>query len=73
MGNFVLSAAGWLCTLPPLAALLSREESRLPANVAAAHQGGLQRLLCIVVLVVIVLATIYAGWIGISNFSRIGV
>ena len=34
---------------------------------------GLQRLLCLVVLVIVVLATLYAGWIAISNFSRIGV
>lgn len=34
---------------------------------------GLTRLLCIVVLLVVILAVVYAGWIGIINFSRIGV
>ena len=34
---------------------------------------GLQRLLCLAVLVIVVLATLYAGWVAISNFSRIGV
>jgi hypothetical protein len=34
---------------------------------------AVQRLLCIVVLLVIVAAAAYAGWIGISNFSRIRV
>ena len=34
---------------------------------------GLQRLLCLVVLVIVVLATLYAGWVAIGNFSRIGV
>jgi hypothetical protein len=45
----------------------------LPAHLAVFRRPGLERLPCIVVLVVIVLATLYAGWIGISNFSRIHV
>jgi hypothetical protein len=45
----------------------------LPANPVPASTHGLQRLLCIAVLVVIALATLYAGWVGISNFSRIHV
>jgi hypothetical protein len=34
---------------------------------------GVQRLLCLVVLVIVLLATLYAGWVAIGNFSRIGV
>jgi hypothetical protein len=45
----------------------------LPPNPPPASTRGLQRLLCIIVLVVIVLATLYATWVGISNFSRIHV
>jgi hypothetical protein len=45
----------------------------LPANPAPASTRGLQRLFCIVVLVVIMLATLYAAWVGIINFSRIHV
>jgi hypothetical protein len=35
--------------------------------------SGLQRLLCIVVLLIVALAAVYAVWIGVGNFSRIGV
>lgn len=31
------------------------------------------RLLCLVILVLMLAALLYAGWIGISNFSRIHV
>jgi hypothetical protein len=34
---------------------------------------SLQRALCIVVIAIIVLATLYALWIGFSDFSRIRV
>jgi hypothetical protein len=34
---------------------------------------ALQRALCLVVVIVVALAVIYASWIAISNFSRIGV
>jgi len=30
-------------------------------------------MLCVLVILIVLLATLYAGWIGISNFSRIGV
>jgi hypothetical protein len=30
-------------------------------------------MLCIVVLLIVVLAAIYAAWTGIDNYSRIGV
>ena len=33
----------------------------------------LQRALCLTVLLIVVIAVIYAAWIGIDNFSRIGV
>ena len=33
----------------------------------------LQRALCIVVVAIVVLAMLYALWIGVSNFSRIRV
>lgn len=31
------------------------------------------RTLCVVVFVIMIVAVIYATWIGVSNFSRIGV
>jgi hypothetical protein len=34
---------------------------------------ALTRALCVVIVVSIVAAVLYAVWIGISNFSRIGV
>jgi hypothetical protein len=34
---------------------------------------SLQRILCLVVLVLVLLAGLYAGWIGAINFSRIRV
>ncbi len=34
---------------------------------------GLTRWLCVVVLVVMAAAVVYAGWIGVINFSRIHV
>jgi len=45
----------------------------LPAEPVTALPPGLQRLLCLVVLVIVALAMLYATWIAISNFSRIGV
>jgi len=45
----------------------------VPAHPAPVPSPGLQHVLFIVVLLVIVLAVLYATWIGISNFSRIGV
>ena len=38
-----------------------------PANTA------LTRALCMLIVVIMVAAVIYTAWIGISNFSRIGV
>jgi hypothetical protein len=34
---------------------------------------ALTRTLCAIVVVIIIVAVLYAAWIGISNFSRIGV
>ena len=34
---------------------------------------SLTRLLCVVIFLVMLLSLIYAGWIGISNYSRIHV
>jgi hypothetical protein len=33
----------------------------------------LTRLLCVVIFIVMLAALVYAGWIGVSNFSRIHV
>ncbi len=45
----------------------------LSAEPVTALPPSLQRVLCLVVLVIVVLSTLYAGWVAISNFSRIGV
>jgi hypothetical protein len=34
---------------------------------------SLTRLLCIVILIVLLAALLYSGWIGLSNYSRIHV
>ena len=36
-------------------------------------QPGLERALCILVVAIMIIAVIYAAWISIDNFSRIGV
>lgn len=36
-------------------------------------RSGLTRILCLVVFIIMFAALIYAGWIGVSNFSRIHV
>ena len=38
-----------------------------------ARYASLTRTLCIVVLVIMTAALVYAGWIAISNYSRIAV
>jgi hypothetical protein len=45
----------------------------VPATFAAPSGQRLPRLLCAVVLLVILLAVLYAGWVGLTNFSRIRV
>lgn len=41
--------------------------------VAPVAGTGLTRLLCLVVFIVMAAAVVYAGWIGVINFSRIHV
>jgi hypothetical protein len=36
-------------------------------------QPGVERALCILVVAIMFIAVIYAAWISIGNFSRIGV
>jgi len=38
-----------------------------------ASRTGLTKILCVVVFIVMFAALLYAGWIGVSNFSRIHV
>lgn len=45
----------------------------LGASFASPSGLRLLRVLCIVVVAIVVLATLYALWIGVSNFSRIRV
>ena len=40
---------------------------------SSASRTGLTRILCVVVFIVMVVAVLYAAWIGVSNFSRIHV
>ena len=37
------------------------------------HQPAVERALCILVVAIMIIAVIYAAWISIGNFSRIGV
>ena len=45
----------------------------MTASSVTVRSHALQRALGLVVVVVVVLAVIYATWIAIGNFSRIGV
>jgi hypothetical protein len=45
----------------------------VPGPFASSRPDTLLRALCAVVFVTMILAVIYAAWIGISNYSRIGV
>jgi hypothetical protein len=66
-----LSAVQILCTLPRQT---PPEEDiiMLPSQVEVQPQP-LQRGLCILVVAIMVIAVLYAAWIAIGNFSRIGV
>ena len=75
---------GGLCSLTPgedgtprssSAALASgaKEDSTVAVVSPASRSYALTRTLCLVIVLIVVVAVIYAGWIGISNFSRIGV
>ena len=45
----------------------------MTASSVAIRTHALQRALCLIVVVVVVLAVIYTTWIAFGNFSRIGV
>ncbi len=48
------------------------QEVRMPVETPV--QGtGLTRSLCLVVFIVMAVAVVYAGWIGVINYSRIHV
>ncbi len=45
----------------------------MPPSLVASRPQTLTRALCVLVLAIMIIAVIYAAWIGIGNFSRIGV
>jgi len=45
----------------------------MPSPSAGSRAPLLQRALCILVVLIMVVAVLYAAWISIGNFSRIGV
>ena len=45
----------------------------MTASSVGFRSHALQRALCLIVVAIVVLAVLYAAWIGIDNFSRIGV
>ena len=45
----------------------------MPSTSVDSSAPVLQRALCLIVVVIMALAVLYAAWIGIGNFSRIGV
>ena len=45
----------------------------MPETSLASRPHILQRGLCVLVVAIMIIAVIYAAWIGIGNFSRIGV
>jgi hypothetical protein len=51
----------------------SEEELHVARSFLLSRPDTLLRGLCLVVLLTIVIAVLYAAWIGISNYSRIGV
>jgi hypothetical protein len=51
----------------------AKEDSAVAVVSPASHSYPLTRTLCLVIVLIMVAAVIYAGWIGILNFSRIGV
>jgi hypothetical protein len=55
------------------AGFVARSEDHTMVPDLYSRASGLQRLLCIVVLILIAVAVLYAAWIGISNYSRIRV
>lgn len=51
----------------------AKEEPAVAVVSPASRSDALTRTLCLVIVLIVVVAVVYAGWIGISNFSRIGV
>jgi hypothetical protein len=45
----------------------------MPSDSVTGPYAWVARALCVVVLVIIVAAILYAAWIGITNYSRIAV
>jgi hypothetical protein len=45
----------------------------MSSDSVAGPYAWIPRTLCVVVLVIIVAAVLYAAWIGITNYSRIAV
>lgn len=45
----------------------------MPSDPPSISHTAWPRILCAVVVVVMIAAALYAAWIAISNFSRIGV
>lgn len=45
----------------------------MPETSLASRPHILQRGLCVFVVLIMLITVIYAAWIGIGNFSRIGV
>jgi hypothetical protein len=45
----------------------------VPGATTSRSSASLTRLLTIVVLVIMLVAVLYALWIGVANYSRIGV
>ena len=51
----------------------AKEDSTVAVASPDSRSYPLTRTLCLVIVLIMVAAVIYAGWIGILNFSRIGV
>lgn len=45
----------------------------MPPDSVDSRRHTVPRALCLIVVLIIAVAVIYAAWIGIGNFSRIGV
>ena len=49
------------------------QELNVTTSSVTSRPDTLLQALCVIVILAIVIAVVYAAWIGISNFSRIGV
>ena len=45
----------------------------MTSDIPAIGNTALTRALCAFIVIIMIAAVLYAAWIGISNFSRIGV